>query len=111
VLLYPNPESLGARAFGPHWFAWDAPRHLVLPPVRAAVELGRRVGLRCRSARTLPRWAADHAMQSRAYRRGEGLQAGPPGPLDGIFGALERALMILGADVGEEALLALEYRP
>jgi SAM-dependent methyltransferase len=28
VLSLPNPDSLEARLFGPHWLGWDLPRHL-----------------------------------------------------------------------------------
>ena len=108
MLVYPNPESLGARTFGSCWFAWDAPRHVVLPPVRALVEVCRESGLRCRGFRTLFRWAADHSKQSRAYRRREGPQPTPPGALDRAFGGLERVSMALGASVGEEILMVLE---
>lgn len=30
VLSLPNPDSLEARLFGPHWLGWDLPRHLNL---------------------------------------------------------------------------------
>ena len=30
VLSLPNPESIGARLFGPYWAGWDCPRHLYL---------------------------------------------------------------------------------
>lgn len=108
VLIYPNPRSLGARVFGAHWFAWDAPRHLVLPPLEAVPHLLVGLGLTVRSLRTLDRLAADHAMQSTAYRRGEGLQSGTPGLLDRGFAGAEWLLVASGWDVGEEILLALE---
>lgn len=110
VLLYPNPESLGARTFGRHWFAWDAPRHLVLPPLRAVLALGRELGLDCRTARTLARWSADHAKHSRAYRRGEGPLHQEPDLVDRAFGLLERAVLAFGREAGEELLLVFEPR-
>ena len=111
VALWPNPDALGARIFQAHWFAWDAPRHLVVPSLDAVRALLDGTGLELRGARTLTRWAADHAMQSAAYRRGEGLQADVPGAWHRGFAALERALVALGLDVGEEILLRLEPRP
>lgn len=110
VVLWPNPDALGARAFRAHWFAWDAPRHLVVPSLAGLRALVRGTGLEVRGARTLTRWAADHAMQSAAYRRGEGLQDDVPGFAHRAFGGLERALVALGLGVGEEILLHLEVR-
>ncbi len=108
VALWPNPDSLGARVFRESWFAWDAPRHLVLPSPSAIRALVEGTGLDVRRARTLWRWGADHAMQSAAYRRGEGLQSGVPGGWQRGFGGVGRALVGLGLDVGEEVLVQLE---
>ena len=44
VLVYPNPESLGARYEREHWPGWEPPRHLVLPPCGAMMKLLREVG-------------------------------------------------------------------
>ncbi|MGQ9787407.1 MAG: class I SAM-dependent methyltransferase [Anaerolineae bacterium] len=30
VLSLPNPDSIEARVFGPHWTGWDVPRHLYI---------------------------------------------------------------------------------
>jgi 2-polyprenyl-3-methyl-5-hydroxy-6-metoxy-1,4-benzoquinol methylase len=110
VAMFPNPDALAARLFGQDWFAWDAPRHLVLPPLDAVRFLLEGTGLLVRRARTLDRWAADHAMQSAAYRRGEGLQDDVPGRWHRGLGVVERALVAAGADLGEEILLHLERR-
>jgi hypothetical protein len=61
-----NPRGLGARRFGAAWFAWDPPRHLVIPTASAVGAAARRVGLGVRSWRTLGRGAASHAAYSRA---------------------------------------------
>ena len=108
VLIYPNPRSLAARVFGEHWFSWDAPRHLVLPPLEAVPHLLGGRGLTVRSLRTLGRLAADHSMQSSAYRQRKGLQSGSPGLLDRAFAGVEWFLVASGWDVGEEILLTLE---
>jgi SAM-dependent methyltransferase len=110
VVLWPNPDALVARAFRAHWFAWDAPRHLVLPSLRALRPLMADTGLEVRRARTFTRSAADHAMQSASYQRGGGVQTGVPGFWHRGLGGLERALVALGLDVGEEILLHLELR-
>ncbi|HVE57175.1 MAG TPA: class I SAM-dependent methyltransferase, partial [Pyrinomonadaceae bacterium] len=31
VMIYPNPESLDSKWFDRDWFAWEVPRHLILP--------------------------------------------------------------------------------
>jgi 2-polyprenyl-3-methyl-5-hydroxy-6-metoxy-1,4-benzoquinol methylase len=70
VLIYPNPESLMARGYGPDWFGWEVPRHLTLLPGRALRLAAERAGLRLRTFRTVTRWAAAFSWQSRALRRG-----------------------------------------
>lgn len=44
VLIYPNPNSLDAKWFNTDWFAWEVPRHLTLPSVRAVREMARKTG-------------------------------------------------------------------
>jgi len=110
VALYPNPDALGARAFGDCWFAWDAPRHLVLPALDALDPLLEGTGLRVGGVRTLARWAADHALMSMAYRRGEGPPDETPGLWHRGFAGLGRLLVGAGVHVGEEILLRLEPR-
>ena len=44
VLVYPNPESLGARRQRDQWLRWDPPRHLVLPSCGAVIPLLQSVG-------------------------------------------------------------------
>jgi SAM-dependent methyltransferase len=109
VLVYPNPESLGARWFGAWWFGWEAPRHLVLPTVHGMRRLTQRIGLRLLSSRTLSRSAEAHAAYSRAYRAGRMIQLGHPGCdfFDRAFKALEWVGVSAGLAVGEASVVAI----
>jgi len=55
VLIYPNPDGLGARLFRRRWAGWDPPRHLVIPPSQALAVAARRNGLRPLKVRTASR--------------------------------------------------------
>jgi SAM-dependent methyltransferase len=110
VLVWPNPEGLGARRFGPAWFAWDPPRHLVIPPASAVGAAGTRLGLRVRSWRSLGRGAASHAAYSRAIETGRPVTLDHPDvrPSDRLFHQLERLLLPFARAAGEEAVVVLE---
>ena len=108
VLVYPNPRSLGARRFQHFWFAWDAPRHLALPPPSAVAAQAARVGLRVVRVRTSARAASVIAANSRAYSNGTRANQTQPGFRDRAFGMLQRVLVALGQPVGEEAVVVLE---
>lgn len=110
VLVWPNPRGLGARRFGPAWFAWDPPRHLVIAPAAAVAAAARRVGFAVRSARSLARGAASHAAYSRALRSGSPVVLDHPevGLGDRLFHQMERAALRFDRAAGEEAVLALE---
>jgi SAM-dependent methyltransferase len=108
VFVYPNPGSLGARRFGEHWFPWEVPRHLVLPPMRALVKEASKRGLVPACARTTARGAANFSALSRAYRDGEIVNEWRPALKlsDRTFGLMETGLIWLGAAVGEEIVLS-----
>jgi 2-polyprenyl-3-methyl-5-hydroxy-6-metoxy-1,4-benzoquinol methylase len=57
VCVTPNVESLGRRRFGPHWRAWDSPRHLNLFSRKSLAEAARRAGLKVGSISTGTRLA------------------------------------------------------
>ncbi len=109
VLVYPNPESLGARWFGRWWFGWEAPRHLVLPTVSGLRSLTERLGLRVLSARTICRSADAHSSYSRAYRASRPVQAGHPELhlMDRTFKVLEAAVVAVRLALGEACVVSL----
>lgn len=103
VVIYPNPESLMARWFGLHWYHWDPPRHLVLPPLVALRGGGAAAGLRMLRGRTLSRWAPDTWRHSSARRRdAEGRAGGLEGAAEATVALVERALVAAGTSLGEE---------
>ena len=111
VLIYPNPAALGARAFGPYWFGWDPPRHLVLPSRRALVRSAREAGLLVVEARSrfsgmvgVMGWLA----ASRAYRDGRPASGDAPTRPDRRIARIEQVLVKLGLGVGEDILAVLE---
>ena len=109
VLFYPNPESLGARFFRRFWFAWDVPRHLVLPTVRSLAKAAARVGLANPEVRTRAKDAAILFAHSRAYRDGRALDTSSQylSHLDSAMAQLEKCLVRLGLRVGEEVVVVL----
>lgn len=111
VAIYPNPESLMARWFGRHWYHWDPPRHLVMPPLRALRRMAADAGLRVVRGRTLSRWAADTWLHSHSRYRVAVGRVGVPWHA-GYGGAglpwVERVLVAVGASVGEEVAAVLE---
>ena len=113
VLVYPNPESLLARAWGADWYGWEIPRHLTLLPTGALAAAARAAGLRMTACRTTARWAPGLSAQSRALREGvetveDGLPARAPTLVDRGLAALERGAVALGVPVGEEIVARLE---
>ncbi len=46
VLFYPNPHALGAAWYKALWFAWEVPRHLVLPTPASLKKLAKQSGFR-----------------------------------------------------------------
>jgi SAM-dependent methyltransferase len=109
VLVYPNPDSLGARLFRDCWFAWEAPRHLVLPPGLAVSEAALRLGSVRVQVSTITRSASEMYLRSAAYR--SGVWGDHPIPRAGwvarLFGFAETAAASLGFRVGEETVVTL----
>ncbi|NPV45844.1 MAG: class I SAM-dependent methyltransferase [Armatimonadetes bacterium] len=52
-ITVPNCAGWGARRYGPHWRAWDLPRHLYHFTVATLTALAERAGLRVAVTRTL----------------------------------------------------------
>jgi SAM-dependent methyltransferase len=112
VLVYPNPRSLGARLYGPDWFHWDVPRHLVLCPPEALAREAEPQGLRRLGLRTTARSATASLALSRGYARGRTpADAGTGTWRDRARGGFERLLVGLGLPLGEEAILTLGKDP
>lgn len=108
VFVYPNPGSLGARLFGPAWYPWEVPRHLVFPSRAALADLGRRVGLEPSRLRTVSNWSAPYLLAaSRALGQGRRAQGARPDLRDRGWALLERALTAVGVPCGEEIVAVL----
>ena len=110
-MVYPNPRSLTARAWGRHAVAWDPPRHLVLAPARATAALLEEVGFSNIRVSTLARRAGSYSAIARSYRSG---QRGPSvwdarvDLLDRLTQAVEVVGNAVGCRVGEELLVTAE---
>jgi SAM-dependent methyltransferase len=71
VLVYRNPRLLARWVYGRGWPAWEAPRHLVLPPPASMAHAARRAELRVVRARTTARFALPLFYRSRhGHERG-----------------------------------------
>jgi SAM-dependent methyltransferase len=109
VLVYPNPDALGAKIFGRLWFAWEVPRHLVLVTRDAMAGVSKRGGLSVEHVRTNGSQAALLLAFSRAYQAGRPVNDSAPDIcyLDRAAALLERILVALGFKTGEELIVVL----
>jgi SAM-dependent methyltransferase len=108
VLVYPNPSALTVRLFGRFSCVFEPPRHLVLPPIDAAVSLLRGAGFARARAVTSTRRSASFFAASRYQRAGARWARDgpcPPAPVDRVFAAAEAVLVALGLPFGEEAIV------
>jgi SAM-dependent methyltransferase len=108
VLVLPNVDSLTTRLDRDHAVTIDAPRHLVLPPLRALRRALEDAGFRVEVARTTARRTAQYRAIARARRRGvQGMDAW--GELrrasDRMAQGAARLLCALHVDVGEELVV------
>jgi SAM-dependent methyltransferase len=102
VLVYPNPDSLGARLFREYWFPWDPPRHLIFPTTAAVEALALRSDWSSVRVRTTARSAPYMFKNSRAYRAGRSPDWSEPSRGDHILALWERILVVVGLPRGEE---------
>lgn len=109
VLVMPNQRSLGARAWGRDWYAWDPPRHLVLPSVRGLRFLAVQLGLGA-AVSTRSRSATVISAESRSLRRRDEVGA-TPGPVDRGFRVVEAAANAAVGGLGEELVVVFTPRP
>lgn len=110
VLIYPNPDSFGARVFGAAWFHWDPPRHLVVPRARALADAATRVGFargRLRTAGPHAHFGFRHSRAVRAGRSGLDVRMPPASRWDVTAARAERVLTAAGLPVGDEVVLTL----
>jgi 2-polyprenyl-3-methyl-5-hydroxy-6-metoxy-1,4-benzoquinol methylase len=110
VLIYPNPESFGARYFKSFWFPWEAPRHLVLPSGRSLAGQAVELDLIPLKVTTSAHHSPSFFALSRAYKAGNAanLLRSEPGRTDRVMGYFARTLVRLGLFVGEEIVIVLE---
>jgi SAM-dependent methyltransferase len=107
VLVYPNPESLGAKWYPEHITHWDPPYHLVLPSKQGMCDLLRRIGFERLEVSTPAHQAAllravAFQLAKGTYRHGARIRARAG---DLVFKGLESILTLLGFPVGEEILI------
>lgn len=107
VLVYPNASSAGTRLFGPDWFAWEAPRHLLLPPAAAVRRAASKVGLRVTKARTRTTGADLIYAYSRAYRSGRSVDQVRAGFSDRLLKNVVSMIESTGWHLGEELVVTL----
>jgi len=103
---YPNPSALTTTFHGRHSCVWDPPRHLTLPTASALLGLLARVGFVETRAWTSAMRAEAYRGASARHARGQrGFGTGGPSLTDRAFAALERVMVLAGANVGEEILV------
>lgn len=107
VLIYPNPEGLGARLFGTLWAGWDPPRHLVIPPGAAVGLAAARSGLRVTSNRTLSRVYGGPSLRITNMRETALPKLVSWLSIDTFIKGISIPLRWLGAHAGEEVILVL----
>jgi SAM-dependent methyltransferase len=110
ALTTPNAESLGSRVYGAQWRGLEPPRHLQVLTVRSLAWLAHEAGYRDVRVVTSARLAAMIVRET--VRPGiAGLstshQAGLPlRVLASTFQMLERALLVVAPQLGEELFLS-----
>ena len=115
VLQTPNVESLGVRAFGQSWIAWDPPRHLHLFSIATLQRAAEEAGFQVDEVRTTPRdahfaWTVSREIKRRG-RAQDVLLRRYAGVLDTIAsGVFQLVEAFSGPKSGEEVVL-LARRP
>lgn len=109
VLVYPNPEGVGARVFGRHWFAWEVPRHMHLLPLRALREAAWRSGLVCSRIRTRSVGSELVYAFSRAYRAARPVLGATVQRSDVWLRRLASTAELAGFASGEEIVATLRH--
>jgi len=116
VLIYPNPESVGARLFGVSWVGWDPPRHLVIPPPRAIRIAALRAGLKVVRTRTLTRDYGGYSYSWGQCQAGRPTSGGARRIKEKLLGRVSTASFLrklavfwrlCGLEMGEEVVVTL----
>ncbi len=114
IIVTPNSASLGHRWFKVNWMSLDAPRHLmVLSPSNIRLLAGQ-AGLTVESVMTTARGARSTWTLGQHLRRAPtwDLSSGPPSNWSHLkavpFQLLERLLIALGRNVGEELVVVAQ---
>jgi 2-polyprenyl-3-methyl-5-hydroxy-6-metoxy-1,4-benzoquinol methylase len=111
LFCYPNQASLGARLFREHWLAWEPERQMALPDCPALKGSARFAGL-TGDVRTDWRNAAVFSAFARAYGAGQEPDFDRPAVKlrDRSVAWLERLLVLIGFDLGEEIVAVFHKR-
>lgn len=109
VIIYPNPNSLGAKIYGDAWFPWEVPRHLVIPPAKAVMNIAEQLGFYPMRLSVSAKDAAYFFALSRTYSLGKPVNESQPDirARDTLLAIGENLLIKLFPSLGEEISLVL----
>lgn len=109
VIIYPNPKSLGAKIYGDSWFPWEVPRHLVIPPAKAVMNVAKQMGFNPLKLSVSAKDAAYYFALSRAYKLSKPANEFHPdiNTWDTLLGLVEKFLIKVIPSLGEEITLVL----
>ena len=112
IIVYPNPDALGAKIFGADWYPWEIPRHLVLPTAGSIIKAAKDLDLRVIRLKFSLGEAAIWFAYSRRYRSGGEIKISDPSVniWDRILVTIEKLLLLLKFRVGEEVTFVLQKR-
>lgn len=107
VLVYPNADSMDARWYGSDWFAWEPPRHLVLPSQKGLATIAKAAAFRLAGYRTR---VSDHLWtKSKAIRLGMNPETASPRlntrEMAGL--RMQKILNSIGLNLGSETIAVL----
>lgn len=109
VLLYPNPNSFGAGWFKTDWFAWDAPRHLVLPTPDAVRLMAKGAGFSSAKVSTRNDFVGEQWTRSKAFKNSLDPERARPAlsviEQLGLF--IDRCITAVGFEKGWEVVATL----
>jgi SAM-dependent methyltransferase len=108
VMVFPNPEAFDARWFKNKWFAWEVPRHLILPAQKILPKMAKNAGFS--SCSVTSRTARHYWTKSLAYQVSRHPERDEPGlGLQQAAGfAFQRFGINLGMGFGSESIVVLK---
>lgn len=109
VLTYPNPESFVAKLFGSNWFAWEVPRHIIIPPAKTIIKISRDIGYAKVKTYTSSKYGLAWIAHSSDYKAGRSIIEFKPNVkfLDRLIYFVEKMLICLGVNIGQELTIVL----